>query len=239
MTPTLGSPGGEAEEPVGLAMPAEGFLRADDGQRVTGRQPTEGRAMRPVTQSCPRLSVCAATVPRMTDTSGDDRRLPPALAELARTPIDYADGEGIDFEPYETFCSTGETTDWLRQWTGNPELDGDAFRVFGQDGTGGLAALWRIRPGRPLTEQPVVFLGSEGETGVVAGSLPDFLWVLAEGIGPLESVLHDDHSPRPEGALPGLAARHATTPRRPARTIIAEARAEFPDFTASVDALCR
>lgn len=51
MALTLGSPGGEAEEPVGLAMPAEGFLQADDGQRVTGRQPTEGLAMRPVTQS--------------------------------------------------------------------------------------------------------------------------------------------------------------------------------------------
>ncbi len=175
----------------------------------------------------------------MTDTSGDDRRLPPALAELARTPIDYADGEGIDFEPYHAFDSAEATTEWLRQWTGNPELDGDAFRVFGQDGTGGLAALWRVRTGRPLVEQPVVFLSSEGERGVVAGSLSDFLWVLAEGIGPLESVLYDDHSPRPDGALPALAARHATTPRRPARTIISEARAEFPAFDEHIDALCR
>ncbi|WP_121740337.1 DALR anticodon-binding domain-containing protein [Streptomyces sp. E1N211] len=114
----------------------------------------------------------------MTDTSGDDRRLPPALAELARTPIDYADGEGIDFEPYDAFDSAEATTEWLRQWTGNPELDGNAFRVFGQDGTGGLAALWRVRTGRPLVEQPVVFLSSEGERGVVAG-LADHPRVLA------------------------------------------------------------
>ncbi|MFJ9600275.1 DUF4232 domain-containing protein [Streptomyces althioticus] len=53
MTLTLGSPGGEAEaeEPVELEMPTEGSFQADDGQRVTGWQPTEGLAMRPVTQS--------------------------------------------------------------------------------------------------------------------------------------------------------------------------------------------
>ncbi|MEU0576076.1 hypothetical protein ABZ465_01965 [Streptomyces griseoincarnatus] len=44
---TLGSPGGEAEEPVEPAMPAEGSFQADDGRRVTGRQPTEGLAVRP------------------------------------------------------------------------------------------------------------------------------------------------------------------------------------------------
>nr|WP_149551727.1 SMI1/KNR4 family protein [Streptomyces marokkonensis] len=173
---------------------------------------------------------------RMTD---DDRALPPALADLARTEIDYADGQGIDFEPYDAFESAGETTDWLRQWTGNPELDGDAYRVFGQDGTGGLAALRYGRPGRPLTEQPVVFMGSEGESGVVAGNLSDFLWMLADGCGPLEAVLYEDREPRPDATLTALAERHATTPGRSARAVIAEARAEFPTFTADIDALCR
>lgn len=53
MNLTLGSPGGEAEaeEPVELEMPTEGSFQADDGQRVTGWQPTEGLAMRPVTLS--------------------------------------------------------------------------------------------------------------------------------------------------------------------------------------------
>ncbi|MBT3166119.1 DUF4232 domain-containing protein [Streptomyces sp. Vc74B-19] len=53
MTLTLGSPGGEAEaeEPVDLPMPVESSFQADDGQRVTGWQPTEGLAMRPVTRS--------------------------------------------------------------------------------------------------------------------------------------------------------------------------------------------
>ncbi|MGW5973022.1 SMI1/KNR4 family protein [Streptomyces sp. NPDC055186] len=170
---------------------------------------------------------------------GDARRPPPALADVARVEFDHADGDGIDFEPYDAFCSAQETTDWLRQWTGNPELDGDAYRLFGQDGTGGLAAVRYGRPGRPLTEQPVVFMGSEGECGVVAGNLSDFLWVLADGIGPLESVLYDEPEARPNPELTGLAERHATTPRRPARDIITEARAEFPTFTDDIDALCR
>ncbi|MFJ8109518.1 SMI1/KNR4 family protein [Streptomyces sp. NPDC096132] len=175
----------------------------------------------------------------MTDAITEDRRFPPALAEVARADFPYEDGEGFDFEPYDAFDSAEETTDWIRQWTGNHELDGDAFRIFGQDGTGGLAALWCVRPGLPLTEQPVVFLGSEGEVGVVAGNLSDFLWVLADGFGPMETVEYPDRDIHPRPELAELAARHATTPRRPARTIIDGARAEFPTFEEDLDALCR
>ena len=175
----------------------------------------------------------------MTDTTIYDRRFPPALAEVATADFPYDDGEGFDFEPYDAFDSAEETTDWLRQWTGNPEVDGDAYRVFGQDGTGGLAALWCVRPGLPLTEQPVVFLGSEGEAGVVAGNLSDFLWVLADGFGPLEAATCPDRDIRPRPELAGLAARHATTPRRPAPVVIAEARAQFPAFEDDLFELCR
>ncbi|SHI73944.1 SMI1/KNR4 family protein [Streptomyces sp. 3214.6] len=175
----------------------------------------------------------------MTETITDDRRFPPALAEVAAAEFPYEDGEGFDFEPYDDFDSAEETTDWIRHWTGNHDLDGDAFRVFGQDGTGGLAALWCVRLGRPLTEQPVVFMGSEGEVGVVAGNLSDFLWLLADGFGPMEVVEIPDRDARPQPRLAELAARHATTPRRPARTVIAEAQREFPSFAEDIDALCR
>ncbi|MER6981085.1 SMI1/KNR4 family protein, partial [Streptomyces carpinensis] len=144
----------------------------------------------------------------MIETTGDDRRFPPALADVARAEFDYDEGEGVDFEPYDAFDSAEETTHWLRQWTGNHELDGDAYRVFGQDGTGGLAAVWCARPGRPTAEQPVVFMGSEGECGVVAGNLSDFLWVLADGFGPMEAVEYPDREPRPDAALAELAERH-------------------------------
>ncbi|MGW2718899.1 SMI1/KNR4 family protein [Streptomyces sp. NPDC001492] len=175
----------------------------------------------------------------MIETTGDDRRLPPALAAVAGVEFDYDDGEGIDFEPYEAFDSAEETTDWIRHWTGNHELDGDAYRVFGQDGTGGLAALWCARPGRPLAEQPVVFLGSEGERGVIAGNLSDFLWVLADGLGPMEVIEYEQREARPNSTLAELAERHATTPRRTAREIVAEAQAEFPAFCEDLDELCR
>ncbi|MEV6942209.1 SMI1/KNR4 family protein [Streptomyces sp. NPDC051172] len=175
----------------------------------------------------------------MIETTGDDRRLPPALAAVAEVEFDYDDGEGIDFEPYEAFDSAEETTDWIRHWTGNHELDGAAYRVFGQDGTGGLAALWCARPGRPLAEQPVVFLGSEGERGVIAGSLSDFLWVLADGLGPMEVIEYEQREARPNSTLTELAERHATTPRRTAREIVTEAQAEFPAFCEDLDELCR
>ncbi|MBO0518308.1 SMI1/KNR4 family protein, partial [Streptomyces beijiangensis] len=78
-----------------------------------------------------------------------------------------------------------------------------------------------------------------GECGVVAGNLSDFLWVLADGIGPLEAVLYEGHESRPDAALTALAERHATTPRRPARDIITEACTEFPTFAEDIDELCR
>ncbi|NUP38547.1 MAG: SMI1/KNR4 family protein [Streptomyces sp.] len=175
----------------------------------------------------------------MIETTGDDHRFPPALAAVAEVEFDYDDGEGIDFEPYGAFDPAEETTDWIRHWTGNHALDGDAYRVFGQDGTGGLAALWCVRPGRPLAEQPVVFLGSEGERGVIAGNLSDFLWVLADGLGPMEVIEHDQREARPNPAVAELAQRHATTARRTAREIVAEAQAEFPSFSEDLDELCR
>ncbi|MEU9736691.1 SMI1/KNR4 family protein [Streptomyces sp. NPDC048002] len=175
----------------------------------------------------------------MNESPVDDRTLPPAPAEIAATGFDHADGDGIDFEPYDAFDSAEETTDWLRSWTGNQALDGSAYRVFGQDGTGGLAALWCVRADRPLTEQPVVFMGSEGACGVVAGNLSDFLWVLADGVGPMEAVEYDDHSGRPDPVLAAPAERHAGTARRSAEEVIAAARAEFPSYAQDIDALCR
>lgn len=156
--------------------------------------------------------------------------------------FDCADGKtGVDFEPFPAFLSADETTDWFQAWTGNSELDGSGFRVFGQDGTGGYAAFWLIRPGRALAEQPVVFLGSEGETGVVARDLGDFLWLLADGFGPWEAAT----SYEPEWkahANPGLAAiaeGFAPQQRRSAADVIELAAQEFPGFDDTIMELCR
>jgi hypothetical protein len=185
------------------------------------------------------MSVAALILPDMTQPPGDDRRFPPALAELARIDFAYVDEESIDFEPYGAFASAEETTGELRLWTGNEEAVGDAFRIFGQDGSGGVAALWLARPGLPLREQPVVFMSSEGQCGVLAGNLSDFLWVMAEGVGPFEAVVFRSRSGRPNAELTELAERHAATPRRSAEEIIEGAEAEFPSFAGSIQALCR
>ncbi|MFJ9461498.1 SMI1/KNR4 family protein [Kitasatospora sp. NPDC101447] len=171
----------------------------------------------------------------------DDRQFPAALAAAMAVPFEYDGGEGVDFEPFAAFLSAEETTDWFRAWTGNGELSGDDFRVFGQDGSGGYAAFWLIRPNQELIDQPVVFLGSEGETGVVARNLGDFLWLLADGLGPWEAATpySRDRVPRPSQELAVVAERFAPGQRRSAAAVIELVTREFPDFDDTIMELCR
>ena len=171
----------------------------------------------------------------------EDLALPAALAEAHEHGFDYDGGDGIDFEPYEHFWTAAETLNRWRAWTGNPSLTEAPFRVFGQDGTGGLAAFWLVRPDAAVERQPVVYMGSEGETAVVAGDLGAYLWLLAGGFGPWEATLYPDHEhvPREDARLVEVALRHAASARRSAADVIAAARAEFPDFEAMVEAHCR
>ncbi|MFE9882297.1 SMI1/KNR4 family protein [Streptomyces sp. NPDC005784] len=173
--------------------------------------------------------------------STDDRQIPAALAAALALPFEYNDGDGVDFEPFPAFLTGEDTTDWFRAWTGNSELSGDAFRVFGMDGSGGYAAFWLIRPDQPLADQPVVFLGSEGETGVVARSLGDFLWLLAGGFGPWEAATdyEPDWTAQPNEAFTAVAKRFAPEREQRAAAVIEQAAQEFPDFDDSIMELCR
>ncbi|MFJ1756416.1 SMI1/KNR4 family protein [Kitasatospora sp. NPDC088134] len=173
--------------------------------------------------------------------SDETRAFPAALAAALADEFPYLDGDGVDLEAFDAFLSAEETTDWLRSWTGNEELTGDVFRVFAQDGTGGYAALWLVREGREVAEQPVVFLGSEGETAVVARDLPDFLWLLAAGLGPAELTLglRDPEDVRPDALRTAVAERHAPDRRRPAAELVADAAREFPGFAGTVEEWCR
>lgn len=167
-----------------------------------------------------------------------DRTFPEVLASLHQHEFDYADGEGIDFEPYEEFQSAEENSDWIRAWTGNQELDGSEYRIFGQDGTGGLAALWLARPDADLLEQPVVFFGSEGEVGVISYDFSDYLWLLAAGLGPLEAISYgaDERSAHP--AFTAFAEEHAPGSKKNAATVLGRAKAAFPSFEEDFMALC-
>ncbi|MFX8266518.1 hypothetical protein ABTL47_19460, partial [Acinetobacter baumannii] len=63
--------------------------------------------------------------------------------------------------------------------------DGLSGARIRSDSGGGLAAIWLALPNRPLLEQPVVFLGSEGQRGVVACNFDEYLWLLAGGMEPV------------------------------------------------------
>ncbi|MER8185740.1 SMI1/KNR4 family protein [Kitasatospora sp. NPDC094015] len=172
-------------------------------------------------------------------TAIDDRSFPPALTALSEAEFDHRDGDGVDYEPFADFLGREETTAWLRAWTGNGEVDGGRFRVFGQDGTGGYAAFWLVRPGLPTAAQPVVFLGSEGEAGVVARDLDALLWLFADGFGPCEAIRPAGRLPYPSPELAAIAERYAPGLRRPATEIIEEVGQEFLDFEDIIADLCR
>ncbi|MCK9899357.1 hypothetical protein MXD63_04600 [Frankia sp. Cpl3] len=169
-------------------------------------------------------------------TYDDDRSLPAALRVVAEIEFDYADGDGIEFKPYPEFMSAQDTTDWFRAWTDDCGVSGEFFRPFGQDWTGGIAAFWLVRPGAALVDQPIVFLGSEGEGGVVARDLAGFLWLLADGFGPREATdpRERDRPSRPNAELLDIAERFAAGARQTAAAVIEQASREFPDFEHTV-----
>jgi hypothetical protein len=175
----------------------------------------------------------------------EDLTLPVALAEVAEVGFAWEwdeetdESRGCDFEPYDRFEAPEKTAWWFRLWTGNPEADGGQFRFFGTTGAGDYAGFWLVRPGAPITEQPVVYLGSEGDRGVIARDLGDLLWLFANGCGPYEAFEEPDGETEPNAAFTAIAERHAPGRRRSTAEIVAAARAEFPDFPQVVDALCR
>jgi hypothetical protein len=186
----------------------------------------------------------------------EDLALPAALAAIAaigfpleadedddagdeRDEDDAPEHPPVDFEPFEEFLDSDDTADWFRGWTGNPDAEAEQFRVFGQTGDGGYAAFWLVREDATLAEQPIVFLGSDGETGVVACDLPSFLWLIADGSGPFEAAEHPTRRSSPHHEFTAVAEKHAGTERMTARQVVAAARDEFPDFEDTMAELSR
>jgi len=164
---------------------------------------------------------------------------PELLVKLNKLDFDYADGDGIDFEPYAEFLSVEETVSWFRAWTGNEAADGSLFKVFGQDGSGGYAAIWITQPDKELLEQPIVFMGSEGETGVIASDFDSYLWLLACGVGPCEAVAYPDLDREPNTQFLAFARENSSHEPLEARTVLEQARSKYPDFADHIDSLCR
>lgn len=166
------------------------------------------------------------------------REFPSVFCELHKLEFDYADGDGIDFEPYQEFMLREEVQSWFQAWTGNQNVECDDYLIFGQDGTGGYAAIWPVREGKNLIEQPVVFFGSEGELGIVASNFSDYLWLLASNHGPYEAIVYPDDERLSNEVFLAFANTYATTPRRHVSQIIDDASLEFPEFERKIRALC-
>jgi hypothetical protein len=170
-----------------------------------------------------------------------DTTFPDLLSKLHALDYFHAepedDGEVMDFEPYTAFMSADDTRHWLRAWTGNDEVDGAAFRVFGQDGSGGYAAFWLVDPAKGILDQPVVFFGSEGELGVVASDFAHYLWLLAGGVGPYEAVAYAGELGEPVAEFISFAKTHSNREPMTPRQVLAEAAARFPTFVDDIQAL--
>lgn len=157
-------------------------------------------------------------------------QFPNLLTELHKLEFDYADGDGIDFEPYQNFMSQNEAHQWLKAWTGNSQADANSLLVFGQDGTGGYAAFWMINQDKDILDQPIVFLGSEGEIGVVAKDFNDYLWLLSQNHGPFESIEYPEDTSKINNDFLTFAKQNSKSISRPVLEIINDAQSSYPNF---------
>lgn len=176
--------------------------------------------------------------------------VPPPLRAIMDARYDYDDGRGVAFEPYPELEPVAETGWWLRHWTGNPDVTGEEFRPFGQDSGGGYVCSWMIHEGMDLVDQPVVYLGSDGDVAVLAADAWDALWFFAHGFGPHDVPTEFEpgdrcFTPEPDrvvqshAELTSSADRLAPGRRRPMEQIVAEAAVDVPDLRVWVDDLSR
>lgn len=176
------------------------------------------RAAAPKTQARPRLT--SAQLGKAAKEAP-----PPLVQKLAAISDDEGFGD-VDLSISDTWDEGGPAA-----WTGNPDA-ANHFRVFGRDGSGGLLAFWLVEAGKPLTEQPIVFLESEGSLGVIARDLGDFVVLLAHGVGPYEIVSYGTTTGEEHETVAAL----ADTQRQPI-DVMRDANRAYPDFEAWMDAI--
>jgi hypothetical protein len=124
-------------------------------------------------------------------------------------------------------------------WFAGDRDTAEQFAVIGRGPDGSLYALW-LYPGRTPDDAPVVFLGSEGtENNLLAGSLRDFMALLAVGadeLGFAASWGNVVQADRPAERLDEFrlwldSSFGIVAPAMPG-VLIATARANHPDFEA-------
>ena len=164
---------------------------------------------------------------------------PTLLKKLHQIEIDYDDGNGIDFEPYQDFMPLSEANEWLKHWTGNEHVDASSLLVFGQDGSGGYVAFWLRHENKDLLDQPIVFLGSEGQTGVVAKDFNDYLWLFSQNHGPSECIELPEHPSNINHDFLTFAEQHSKSHSRSVDEILKDAQSAYLDFNTWIESLIR
>lgn len=166
----------------------------------------------------------------------EDGTLPTALAEAHDLPW-WEGREHYDFQPFDEFMWSVEMVEMWQNWINDRTAATAPLRAFGQDSAGGLVAFWARNPSEPVETQAVVYLSSEGEFSAIAENLGDYLWLLAQSVGPVEVVSGYDHAPsliRPLVALAqqytGLTSRSLDELREAARML----SQEFQSYVYSV-----
>ena len=101
-----------------------------------------------------------------------------------------------------------------------------------------MATFWLIFDECPLSEQPIAFLGSEGEMAVVAENLAKYLWLLADGLGPMEACCGSPNA-RPDAAFVAFASEHAPDAKASAAVVLERVREQSEALRTHIGALCR
>jgi hypothetical protein len=145
-----------------------------------------------------------------------------------------ADDFDINYRAYDA-----RTVGDIGAWT-HGEADAEAeFWIFASNFEGSVIGFWLVHD-RPLAEQPVVYIGSEGsgDISATAKNLPDFLALMAAGVGPTE-VHGGKFDQQPVLGARAILRKYFPDYRlRPASDIAGEAARLFHDFEARVWALC-
>jgi hypothetical protein len=167
--------------------------------------------------------------------------LPRVFEGLADVGAEHAEFELVDL---------AESDDNVKSWLGSLPTDGTRLIVFAQDGTGSLFCVW-LRPGQTDVESaPIVYLGSEGELGVLGKDPAAFLEFVASGMtfdghasrffDPLDSDDDDEYATderaRRAGVVEFVRERTGKSSIRHPDLVRAEAEAAYPGFEAWVSA---
>lgn len=157
-------------------------------------------------------------------------KMPVAIRALC----DFLDTNGYPLSGYFEISTIGD--DDLRAWFPNDPTMQRRFAVFGRGSTGSVYAIW-LRDGTDVDSSPVIVLGSEGESLVMAANSLEFCRLLGCGYNELEWDDLTQPSPESDDAQPlreWLDSRFDIDFPARGDEIVSAARTQCPNFSAFI-----